>query len=484
MWMPDNTLFVPVKDPNLAEARTAPAIADIKARLENFDEIEQTYTPEEAAAEAARCLKCPTHWCQKSCPAGVPVTDFIALARAGKLEEAYRLIRTASTLPEICSRVCPQEKQCQSNCTRGIRTQAVGIGRLERFVVEQHYASGVPEAKVAPTGKRVAVVGSGPSGLSAAQRLADLGHSVTVFERDDQPGGLLEYGIPNMKLEKGVVQRKVRALEAQGVAFRTGVNVGAGLSAGDLTGRYDAVVLAVGARHARTLAPDGAEDVKQGILPAVEFLSAATKRVLAGGHPAGVQGKDVVIVGGGDTGSDCVGTALRQGCRSVTQVEMLPARTGRQILFEGHPPREKEPKRDFSQEECAQVLGDPHRYQTTVKAVSADGAGRLQSVTLVSLQPRYDARFRLAMEEIPGTEREIPCQALIVAAGFLGPDGDVAQAFGLDTDGRSNLRADGYAARDNVFACGDCRTGQSLVVKAMVDGRDCAGAVDAFLKVD
>lgn len=482
MWMPDNTLFMPVNDPNLAEKRTVPAITDVRARLENYDEIEQSYTPDQAAAEAARCLKCPTHWCQNACPAGVPVTDFIALARAGKLEEAYRLIRAASTLPEICARVCPQERQCQSNCTRGIRTQAVGIGRLERFVVEQHYASGAPEPTAVSTGKRVAVIGSGPSGLSAAQRLADLGHGVTVLERADRPGGLLEYGIPNMKLEKGVLQRKIATLESQGVVFKTGVNVAADTTVRELTEQYDAVVVAVGARHARTLNLAGAETVERGILPAVAFLTDATKTVLAGGYPALVHGRDVVIVGGGDTGNDCVGTALRQGCRSVTQVEMLPVEAGRRFLFEGHPPRRKEQKHDFSQEECAQVFGDPHLYQTTVKAVSADEEGQLQTVTLVSLEPRYDSHVRLTMEEIPGTEREVPCQVLIEAAGFLGPEEKVAEAFGLKTDGRSNIWAHNYMARDNVFVCGDCRTGQSLVVKAMVDGRDCANAVDAFLK--
>ena len=487
MFMPDNTKFQVVKNPNLAAERTDNNRLDMDGRLNSFQEVEYTYTKEQAENEMARCLKCPTHWCQKKCPAGVPVTDFIAKARSGDCEGAYRLIRSASTLPEFCSRLCPQEKQCQSECTRSIRTQAVGIGRLERYVVEQHYASGAAEVSAPATGKKVAVVGSGPSGLSAAQRLTDQGHSVTVYERSDRPGGLLEYGIPNTKLEKGVLDRKISSLKQQGVEFRTGVNVGREVSAEELLKEYDAVVLAVGTGNARSLKLEGAEGVK-GIYPAVEYLSSFTKSLLNSdlkdGTAISPKGKDVIIVGGGDTGSDCVGTSIRGGCASLTQIEMLPQKTGRVYIHDPYIRRQPEVKHDSSMEECQTVFGkDPHLYQTTLKAVQADEKGNLKSVTAVSLEPVYDEHFRLTMKEIPGTEKTLPCQLLIVAAGFLGPQSYVAEAFGVDTTSRSNFSTAEYATgRDRVFACGDCRTGQSLVVKAMADGRDCADAVDRYLK--
>ncbi len=464
MLMPDNTVFVPVKDPNMSGERTKNQRLPMAQRLTTFDEVEQTYTEEEALREASRCLGCPSRWCSKECPAGMPVPEFIKKVREGDYEGAYELIASASPLPEFCSRLCPQEKQCQSNCTRSIRTEAVGIGRLERFVVERHYAAGGSEQTAPATGKRVAVIGSGPSGLAAATVLAKAGHAVTVYEAEARSGGLLRHGIPGMKLDKAVLDRKLASLAAMGVAFRTGVTATAETIAG-----YDAAILAVGTGNARRLNLEG-KDVHY----AVDYLS--------GKAGATARGKDVVIIGGGDTGNDCVGTAIRQGAASITQIEMLPQVSKPQFLYDPLVQKPKEVKFDSSQEECLnKFLHDPHIYQATVKAVETDAAGNLTAVTVVRLEAGYDESRRLVMTEIPGSEAVLPCGILIIAAGFLGPKAETAAAFGVETDGRSDIV--GYATNvEKLFACGDCRTGQSLVVKAMVDGRECAKAVDAFLR--
>ena len=466
MLMPDNSVFVKVENPNMAPDRTKNERLPMEQRLTTYEEVEKTYTEEEALREASRCLGCPSRWCNKECPAGMPIPEFIREVRAGNYEAAYELISSASTLPEFCSRLCPQEKQCQSNCTRAIRTEAVGIGRLERFVVEKHYENAKPEMSK-PTGKRVAVVGSGPSGLSAAQRLADKGYAVTVIEAEEYPGGLLRYGIPNMKLEKGILDRKIDAMTRQGVAFQTGIKADAKTVA-----NYDAVILAVGTGNARSIPMDGADTAK-GVYKAVDFL---TERPDA-------SGKDVIIIGGGDTGNDCVGTAIRQGAESITQIEMLPEITKVSFIIDPIPGKPAEKKFDSSQEEYMnKFLKDPHIYQATVKAVQTDEAGNLQSVTVVKLEKTYDDNRRLVMKEIPGSEETLPCGILVVAAGFLGPKAETAAAFGVDTTPRSNIADTGYQTSvEKIFACGDCRTGQSLVVKAMVDGRNCADAVDAYL---
>lgn len=471
MFMPDNSVFVKVENPNMAADRTKNARLPMEERLSTFQEVEKTYTEEEALREASRCMGCPRRWCSGECPAGMPVPEFIKKIREKDYEGAYELISSASTLPEFCSRLCPQEKQCQSDCTRSIRSAAVGIGKLERFVVEQHYASGKGEKTAPATGKRVAVVGSGPSGLSAATALAKMGHSVTVIESEEHPGGLLRYGIPGMKLETGTLDRKIDSMLQMGVAFQTGITATA-----ETVKDYDAVILAVGTGNARQIQMEGAEGTK-GIHPAVAYLSGKS------GDTA--EGKDVIIIGGGDTGNDCVGTAIRQGAKSITQIEMLPQVTKPQIIYNPLYEKPKETKFDSSQEECLnKFLKDPHIYQATVKAVQKDAGGNIVSATVVRLEAGYDENRRLVMTEIPGSEQTIPCGLLIVAAGFIGPKAETAKAFGVDTTPRSNIAAGADYATNvpKIFACGDCHTGQSLVVKAMVDGRECAKAVDAFLR--
>ena len=381
--------------------------------------------------------------------------------------------------------MCPA--LCEAACTCGLNGDPVTVKENELAIIEAGFASGAmePHPPKVRTGKRVAVVGSGPAGLAAAQQLNRRGHTVTVFEREDRVGGLLMYGIPNMKLEKRFVQRRADLMAAEGVEFRTSCDVGRDVSAQQLLDEYDAIILCCGAKKPRVL--PAAEGVG-GVYYAVDFLTSTTKSLLdsqlAKGSYIDAEGKDVVIVGGGDTGNDCVGTSIRHGCKSVIQLEMMPKAPDSRAADNPWPQWPKVCKTDYGQEEAIAVFGaDPRRYQTTVKECRTDENGALRSIVTVRLEPKVEDGRRV-MAQVPGSEEELPCQLLLIAAGFLGPEDYAADAFGVNRDGRSNVAtAPGLYSTgvDKVFAAGDMRRGQSLVVWGIAEGRAAAKEVDEYL---
>lgn len=422
------------------------------------------------------------------CPLNNLVPEWNDLLYHGNMEQAYNRLHKTNNFPEFTSRVCPA--LCEKACTCSLYGDAVSVRDNEYSIIENAYKEGYASAKTPSvrTGKKVAVIGSGPSGLAVADQLNKRGHSVTVYERDDRVGGLLMYGIPNMKLEKHVIDRKVNIMKEEGIKFITGVNVGKDIKASVLLKQYDKVVLACGSRNPRDIKAEG-RDAK-GIYFAVDFLTSTTKSLLDNDLKEGTfisaKGKDVVVIGGGDTGNDCVGTAIRHGAKSVIQLEMMPKAPDKRAENNPWPEWPRICKTDYGQEEAIAVFGnDPRIYQTTVKEFKKDKSGNLTKLVLVKLEAKKDEKTgRLNMVEIPGSEYEVNCQLVLIAAGFLGSENYVTKEFKVDTTDRTNVATEPgkYATSvPNVFTAGDMHRGQSLVVWAIREGRDCAREVDESL---
>lgn len=462
----------------------------VEQRIRHYKEFVHTLNDEDAKVQGARCMDCGIPFCNNGCPVNNVIPDWNDLVYKGNWKQALDVLHSTNNFPDFTGRICPAP--CEAACTLGINAAPVGIKSIEHFIIDKGWEMGwvVPQPAAVKTGKKVAVVGSGPAGMAAAQQLARAGHAVTVFEKSARIGGLLGFGIPDFKLNKSVIDRRVAQMEAEGVVFRTRVLVGskelpAGInndatefvSADQLRQDFDAVILAAGSEVPRDLPVPGRE--LTGIYAALQFLIPQNKEVQQGvANPINVNGKHVVVIGGGDTGSDCVGTSYRQGAASVTQFELMPA-----------PPEQEDKSLTWPYWPLKMRTSSSHKEGGTVrefavatKAFIGDGSGNVKSLKAVRVE--WSAG---RMNEVAGSEFEIPCDAAFLAMGFVNPVGALLDAFGVDKDPRNNVRAttDGEGCYrtsvDGVFAAGDVRRGQSLVVWAIREGRQAAREVDAYL---
>lgn len=466
-------------------------------RIKNFNEFHIPLSRGQQQKQGARCMECGVPFCQSGmmiggmvsgCPLNNLIPEWNDLIYNGNWEQAWRRLMKTNSFPEFTSRVCPA--LCEAACTCNLNGDPVSVKENEHGIIEYGYENGLmaPKPPKARTGKRVAIVGSGPAGLSAADQLNKRGHQVTVFERSDRIGGLLMYGIPNMKLDKSVIERRINIMKAEGIEFVTGADVGGNYKASRLLKQYDSVVLACGASNPRDINVPGRE--AGGIYFAVDFLKMTTKSLLdsnfTDGQYVSAKDKNVLVIGGGDTGNDCVGTAIRMGAQSVVQLEMMPKAPDTRSANNPWPEWPKICKTDYGQEEAIAVYGhDPRIYETTVKSFLTGENGEVCGAELVKLAWEKDPETgRMNMREIEGSNEIIPADLVLIAAGFLGSQNYVTEAFGVEVDARNNVRTapgDYHTSADKVYVAGDMHRGQSLVVWAIREGREAARCVDISL---
>ena len=472
--------------------RELPEKKPVAERLHNYKEFIERYSDQKLNQQASRCMDCGVPFCHNGCPLGNIIPEFNDAVYRQSWKEAYEILSSTNNFPEFTGRICPAP--CESACVLGINQPAITIEEIEKHIIEIAFEKGLVVARKpnVRSGKKVAVVGSGPAGLAVAAQLNHAGHLVTVYERDDAPGGLLRYGIPDFKLEKWVIDRRIAVMEEEGVIFKCNANVGVNVSINDLLREYHSVVLAGGSTVPRDLDIPGRE--LNGVHYAMEFLKQQNKRVAEkdpfakaniesniAPETISASGKNVLVIGGGDTGSDCVGTSNRHGAKSITQFELLPKPPQDRINSMPWPTYPMTLKTSSSHEE-----GCERMWSITTKAFVGDDQGNLKALKIADLEWKFTEEGKPAsFVEVPGSEREIPCELALLAMGFLYPQkAGILEELDVELDERGNVKATEKDYRTNIskiFSCGDMRRGQSLVVWAISEGRECARHVDEYL---